>query len=185
MNPFRQLALVLLAPMAVAGAANASVTHLYSYDPANDASRDAAGPVTLQVRQGLLSVTVVNLRSTVAQATADLRPADVRVLGGGGLAALVPAGGGERDLYEVQKADEGPQLVSALCPGASRAWLAFSRIGMDRDVQIAVIGAETGKPARLCRVLAYRFHGEWRAPATGPVLRYRDLPQGRFPGSGG
>jgi hypothetical protein len=183
MNSLCGLALVLLAPVVIAGAAKASVMHLYSYDPANDASRDAAGPVTLQVRQGLLSVTVLNLRSTVAQATADLRPADARVLGGGGLAAMVPAGGAERDLYEVRKSDEGPQLVSALCPGASRGWLAFSRIGMDRDVQIAVIGAATGKPARLCRVLAYRFHGEWRAPATGPALRERDLPHGRFPGS--
>ncbi|MBV8683393.1 MAG: hypothetical protein JO111_10995 [Caulobacteraceae bacterium] len=176
-------AFALVLALSVAGAAKASVMHLYSYDPANDASRDAAGPVTLQVSQGLLHVTVLNLRSTVAQATADLRPADSRALGGGGLASVAPAGSGVRDLYEVQKKDEGPELLSALCPGASRAWLAFSRVGMDRDLRIAVIGAAPGKPARLCHLLAYRFHGEWRAPATGPVMRERDLPHGRFPGT--
>ena len=176
-------ALFLLAPLAVAGAAQADVMHLYSYDPADDSARAAAGPVTLQVRQGLFHVTVVNLRSTVAQATADLRPADTRALGGRGLDAVVPPGGDERDLYEVQKKDEGPELVAALCPGASRAWLAFSKVGMDRDLKIAVIGAAPGKPARLCHVLAYSFHGEWRAPAIGPVMHEKDLPHGRFPGT--
>jgi len=183
MNLFSRLVLALLAPLAIVGAAQANVMHLYSYDPANEASRDAAGPVTLQVSQGLLHATVLNLRSTVAQATADLRPADARVLGGGGLAGVAPAGSGVRDLYEVQKKEEGPELVSALCPGASRAWLAFSKVGMDRDLRIAVIGAAPGKPARLCHLLAYSFHGEWRTPATGPVLRERDLPHGRFPGT--
>jgi hypothetical protein len=182
-SPLRRLALTVFMPMALAGAAQAAVVHLYSYDPADDGSRDAAGPVTLQVRQGLLHATVMNLRSTVAQATADLRPADARALGAPGLEALVPPGGGERDLYEVQKKDDGPALVSALCPGASRAWLAFSKVGMDRDVKIAVIGSSPGKPPRLCHELAYSFHGEWRAPPTGPVMRERDLPHGRFPGS--
>jgi hypothetical protein len=157
--------------------------HLYSYDPADDSAKQAAGPVTLQVRQGLFHTTVLNLRSTVAQATADLVPADARALGGGGLAALMPAGGGERDLYAVQKKDEGPELVSALCPGASQAWLAFSKVGMDRDVKIAVIGATPGKPAHVCHVLAYSFHGEWRAPSTGPIMNENDLPHGRFPGT--
>jgi hypothetical protein len=177
-----RLALMALVPLALATSARADM-HLYSYDPADDGSRDTAGPVTLQVRKGLLHTTVLNLRSTVAQATADLQPADEHALGGGGLAAVVPPGDGERDLYEVQKKDEGPELVAALCPGASRAWLAFSRIGMDRDLKIAVIGAAPGKPARLCHSLAYSFHGEWRAPPTGPILQERDLPHGRFPGS--
>ena len=181
-SPLR-VALALFASVTLAGAAQANVMHLYSYDPANDASRGTAGPVTLQISQGLLHATVLNLRSTVAQATADLRPADPRVLGGGGLAAVAPASAGVRDLYEVQKKDEGPELVSALCPGAARAWLAFSKVGMDRDLRIAVIGAAPGKPARLCHLLAYSFHGEWRAPATGPVMRERDLPHGRFPGT--
>ena len=183
MNLPLRLALALLAPLGAAGAAQASMMHLYSYDPADDGARDAAGPVTLQVRQGLFHTTVLNLRSTVAQATADLRPSDARALGGGGLAAVLPPGGEEQDLYEVQKKDEGSELVSALCPGASRAWLAFSRVGMDRDLKIAVIGAAPGKPARLCHVLAYSFHGEWRAPPTGLILRESDLPHGRFPGS--
>jgi hypothetical protein len=176
------LALAALLPLAMAGVAQAD-THLYSYDPADDGSRDAAGPVTLQVRQGLLHTTVLNLRSTVAQATADLLPADTRALGDEGLAAIVPSGGGRRDLYEVQKKDEGPELVSALCPGASRAWLAFSKVGMNRDVKIAVIGEAPGKPPRLCHTLAYSFHGEWRPPPTGPVLRERDVLHGRFPGT--
>jgi hypothetical protein len=183
MKPPLRLAVAVLAPIAVAGAAQAATMHLYSYDPADDSAKQAAGPVTLQVRQGLFSVTVLNLRSTVAQATADLSPADARALGGGGLAALVPPGGDERSLYEVAKKDEGPELVSALCPGASRAWLAFGKVGMDRDLKIAVIGAAPGKPAHLCHVLSYNFRGEWRAPSIGPVMRESDLPHGRFPGT--
>ena len=183
MRRLPQAVLALVASLSVAVAAQADTLHLYSYDPADNGAREGAGPVTLQVRQGLFHVTVVNLRSTVAQATADLRPADPHALGEGGLAAMLPAGGGERDLYEVQKKDEGPELVSALCPGASRAWLAFTKVGMDRDLKIAVIGAAPGKPARLCHVLAYSFHGEWRAPATGPIMREQDLPHGRFPGT--
>jgi hypothetical protein len=178
-----RLALAVLAPIAVAGATRAATMHLYSYDPADAAAKGAAGPVTLQVRQGLFHTTVLNLRSTVAQATADLIPADARALGSGGVAAVVPPGGDERDLYAVQKKDEGPELVSALCPGASRAWLAFGKVGMDRDLKIAVIGAASGKPAHLCHVLAYSFHGEWRAPAVGPVMNESDLPHGRFPGT--
>jgi hypothetical protein len=174
--------LLMLAVLA-AGPACADTIHLYSYDPADLATRAAAGPLTFQVRKGLLHTTVENLRSTEAQATADLRAAPPQSLGGGRLGALVGSAGDERDLYEVQPRDQGPQLIAALCPGAKRAWLAFSRISMNGDLHIAVIGEAPGAAPRLCHTLVYSFHGEWRAPATGPVLRERDLPHGRFPGT--
>lgn len=169
--------------LALGGPAPADTLHLYSYDPADPATTEAAGPLTFEVKKGLLHTTVLNLRSTVAQATADLRPASPRRLGAAGLAGVVGGDRRERDLYEVVAGDEGPELVAALCPGAKRGWLAFGRVRLDQDLKIDVISAGAGQAPRLCRTLAYAFHGEWRAPPTGPVLRERDLPHGRFPGT--
>jgi hypothetical protein len=177
------LGVLVTALLSLALPAAANNIHLYSYDPADAATRQAAGPLTFQVRKGLLHTTVVNLRSTEAQATADLRPASAGVLGRGGLERVAGTKPDERDLYEVQPADQGPALISALCPGSKRAWLAFGRVQMNQNLRIEVIGTAPGAAPRLCHVLAYSFHGEWRAPATGPVLRERDLPHGRFPGT--
>jgi hypothetical protein len=90
---------------------------------------------------------------------------------------------GERELYEIEPADQGGALIGALCPGATRGWMAFSRVRLDQDLTISVIGQASGKAPRLCHALAYSFHGEWRAPPGGPVVRERDLPHGRFPGT--
>jgi hypothetical protein len=167
----------------IAGGAVAAPLHLYSYDPADAATRQTAGALTFEVRKGLLHTTVINLRSTEASATAELRPADGRALGQGGIDAVVGPKGAEKDLYEVRRTDEGAELISALCPGAARAWLAFSHVRLDRDLEVAVIGQAAGARPHLCHVLAYNFHGEWRAPSTGPALHEKDLPHGRFPGT--
>ncbi len=178
-----RLALAVLMASALAGSAAPDTIHLYSYDPADQGTRDAAGPLTFQVRKGLLHTTVINLRSTEAQATAELRPVDARVLGAAGVAGVVGRGAEERDLYEVRPADQGAELISALCPGAARAWMAFGKVRLDVDLKVAVIGEAKGARPRLCRVLAYSFHGEWIAPATTVALHEKDMPHGRFPGT--
>jgi hypothetical protein len=177
-------AAVVAVGLALAGAARADSFHLYSYDPADDATRQAAGPLTFTFRKGLLHTTVLNLMSTVAKATAYLRPTDERVLGRGGLvAAAGPAAASDHDLYEVQPAEEGAALISAFCPGARRAWMAFGPLKLNRDLSVLVLGTpKAGGPPHLCRTLAFRFHGEWLLP-PGRSIDPRDLQFGRYPGT--
>jgi len=166
----RRLA-ALLAGCAVlaAGAAAADTMHLYSYDPADPATVRAAGPLTFTFKKGLLHTTLLNLRSTVAPATAYLRLVDVRALGRGGFPADAEAVGvyrAERNLYEVEPDAEGAALISAFCPGAGRAWMAFGPMRLNRDLTVLVLGAPAaGGQARLCRTLRFNFHGEWLLPA--------------------
>jgi hypothetical protein len=179
----RAAALASLALLAGAGAARSDTVHFYSYDPGDEATRDAAGPVTLQLRKGLLHTSIVAVRSTEAKASVDLTPAPAAELGRAGLAGVKGVGPAERDLYQVGTADEGAALISALCPGAKRAWMAIGKVRVNADLHMDVIGESPGEAPRLCRALAYSFHGEWRAPPGGPLLRERDLPHGRFPGT--
>jgi len=173
-----------LGGLALAGAARADSLHLYSYDPADTPTRQAAGPLTFTFRKALLHTTVLKLMSTEAQATAYLRPADDKALGRGGLlGAAGPDGSRDRALYEVRSVEEGAALISAFCPGASRAWLAFGPLKLNRDLTVLVLGAPAaGGPARLCRTLAFRFHGEWLLP-PGRAINPRDLEFGRYPGT--
>jgi hypothetical protein len=175
--------LAVLSTGAVAGPATAAGIHLYSYDPGDQETRDAVGALTFQVRKGLLHTTVMNLRSTEAPATVDLRPAGDRALGAGGLAAVIGRRAGERDLYEVARADQGAALIAVLCPGAAKAWMAIGKVRLDQDLAVDVIGEAAGARPRLCHRLTYSFHGEWRVPDTSVVLREKDLPHGRFPGT--
>jgi hypothetical protein len=168
--------------LALAGPAWADSIHIFSYDPADPATREAAGPLTFTFRRGLLSNTVLNLRSTEATATALVHRADEHALGPGGLARLVGPSTRERDLYEVDHAQEGEALISAFCPGAGRAWMAFGRLKLNRDLTVRVMGAPAkGGPAKLCRTLKFTFHGEWRLPPGRPI-NPDDLETPRFPG---
>ncbi|HWF01456.1 MAG TPA: hypothetical protein VG248_16770 [Caulobacteraceae bacterium] len=164
-------------------AARAASLHLYSYDPADQPTREASGGLTFEVRKGLMHSTVLSLMATEAKASAPLRKVDAGALGRGGLAAALGPAPAERDIYQVVAKDEGPALISALCPGSKRAWLAFGVVRFDGDLKVDVIGDQAGRPVRLCRTLAFNFHGEWTAPATSRLVRERDLPHGRFPGT--
>jgi hypothetical protein len=168
--------------LAPTGAARADSVHLYSYDPADAPTRQAAGPLTFAFRKSLLRVTVLKLMSTEAQATAYLRPADERALGKGVTGTAGPAALRDRALYEVRPAEEGGALISAFCPGADRAWMAFGPIKLNRDLSVLVLGAPAGGPAKLCRTLAFRFHGEWLLPPGRPIDP-RELEFGHYPGT--
>jgi len=173
---------VSLATGVIGGAARADSVHLYSYDPADVETRHAAGPLTFMFRKGLLHTTVLNLRSTEATATANLRPADEKALGPGGLAGALGSEPAERSLYQVEPGDEGAALISAFCPGARRAWMAFGPLKLNRDLTVRVIGAPAAGRAKLCRTLRFSFHGEWLLP-PGRQIDPRELQRGRYPGT--
>ena len=172
-------ALVLAASPALA---HADTLRLYSYDPADQATREASGGLTFEVKKGLMHSTVLSLMATDAKASAPLRKVAEGALPGPLRQAMGPRPG-ERDVYEVRPTDEGPALIAALCPGSKRAWLAFGRVRFDQDLKVEVLGDNAGGGLRLCRALAFSFHGEWRAPPSGPVMRERNLPHGRYPGT--
>ncbi len=146
------------------GGAQAGAIRMFSYDPADAETRAAAGPMTVEFKPGLLKPTVLTVRSTEADATVDLAPAPESELGARGLAALAGPEASDRDLYSVRAADEGTALIAALCPGSTRGWLAISRPRYGRDLGMDVFGAPSTGAARLCRKLAFTFHGEWRLP---------------------
>jgi hypothetical protein len=164
-----------------------AASHVYSYDPADATTREVAGPLTFEVYKGLLGGTTIRaLRSTVAAATADLRRAEPRDLGPRGLGGVPGALPGLNDLYEVRPTEEGAALISAFCPGAKRAWIAFGEVGYNETLRIEVLGdspAPAKGGARVCHQLVYDFHGEWRGPPSGPVLKERDVLRGRYPGT--
>ncbi len=164
-----------------ASVANAESIHLYSYDPADRPTREAAGPLTFTFRKGLLHNTLLNLRSTEATASADLRPVDEKDLGPGGLRRLAGASDTARDLYRIQPDGDGAALAAALCGEGASAWMAFSPLRLNRELTVLVIGRTAGGPAKLCRSLSFVFHGEWVLP-PGRSLDPRDLDRPRFPG---
>jgi hypothetical protein len=171
MTPFRftqTLALGLTLALA-AGGAHAALRQ-FSYDPADDVTRAASGPVTLLVNQTMFGVRVLKLRSTEAKVTADLVPSDPGRLPG--------EARGAHGVYRVTGADEGPDLIAALCPGSKRAWLAFSATKYGRDLKAVVFGDDKdGRNVVACRKLAYYFHGEWSLPSgAAPAKPEADAP---------
>ncbi len=175
-----------LAALALALSATAAQArrHVFSYDPADAATRQSAGPVTLDIETNLLGgVTVLDVRSTVAEANADLKRADPRVLGGGGLKRLTGSRSGWGEFYAIEPAEQGAQLIDALCPGSERAWIEMGRPSFGHALRMAVIGKpKDGGPPRLCQQLAYAFHGEWKVPDSGPKIDERGLVRRHFPG---
>jgi hypothetical protein len=176
MLPPARLLLGALATLALVAPAAAAV-RIFSYDAANDATRRVAGDLTFEFNQHLIFTTVLNIHSTEGKAAADLKPADERALGRGGLSRLIGEGAQERDLYEVEPKAEGAELIRAFCPGSRRAWLAFGRLAEARPLRVRVIGDDpAGGPARLCHTLDFGYRGEWTLPG-GSGVPARDLLQ--------
>ncbi|MGH6971191.1 MAG: hypothetical protein ACREEQ_06225 [Caulobacteraceae bacterium] len=143
---------------------------IFSYDAADAATRRVAGDLTFQFRQRLFFQKVLDLRSTEGRAAADLKPANERVLGRGGLSRLIGADAHERDLYAVEPDAQGTELIRALCPGSTKAWLAFGRLKAGAPLRVDVLGDNpAGGGARLCQRLDFAFRGEWTAPQGSGV----------------
>jgi hypothetical protein len=158
---------VALALALVAGGAQAALRQ-FSYDPADAATRTASGPVTLLISQSMFGVKVLKLRSTEAKATVDLARADPGRLPD-------PVRGTP---YRIRGADDGPAFTAALCPGSKQAWLAVSPVRYGADLQMAVVGDDpSSKALKLCRLLRFSFHGEWRLPSgASPKLEADEAP---------
>ncbi|HEY5072785.1 MAG TPA: hypothetical protein VII63_12235 [Caulobacteraceae bacterium] len=180
MNPCRSCVAGFVAVAILAsGQAGAATRRIFSYDPGDDATRRAAGALTFEFDQKLLSTRVIRVRATEGAASAELKPARERALGSGNLSSLVAGGPAERDLYEVLPTDEGPAMMSAFCPGARRVWMDFGRLRANQDLRVYVFGGgATG--TRLCKTFNFTFHGEWRLP-PGPAMDPNRLPQPHFP----
>jgi hypothetical protein len=156
---------LILAALALATAVSpaAAAIRQFSYDPANEETRTAAGALTFMINQKMFSTRVLKLRATEAQATADLRRADPSVLG----RSIDHAS--ERDVYEVLPADDGAALIAAFCPGSKRAWMAFSPVRLNQDLSVLVVGdSPAGGGPHHCRSFEFSFHGEWRVPPGAP-----------------
>ncbi|HUZ14117.1 MAG TPA: hypothetical protein VMU93_14870 [Caulobacteraceae bacterium] len=178
-----RLAAALAAALALglAGAAAAGV-RIYSYDPANALTRRTAGDLTFEFERRFIFTRVLSVRSTEGEATADLKPARETALGRGGLDGVIGRRARGRDLYEIEPAAEGADMIRAFCPGSARAWLAFGRIRQGHGLRVRVIGEAAGASrARLCATLDFTFHGEWRAAAAGQPVRPGDLLEPHFP----
>jgi hypothetical protein len=157
--------------LALAGPVAASQV-MYSFDsadPQTEAMTESG--VTLLLDKSLLHLRVLKLVETLDVGEADLRPAAEGELGRGGLAGVLGRDAPEHDLYAITAKADGRALSRALCHGSEKAWLAFSPIREDRELQVSAMGRDpaTGQ-TRLCITLNYAFHGVWGLP---PV----DLPQ--------
>lgn len=173
------LAALALAALAICAPARASSLHIWSYDPANADTRSAAGALTFEFNRRLVFTTVLRVLATEGEAKADVAPADEKVLGRGGLTALIGPRAFERDLYRIEPRDEGAAMIAALCPNSQRAWLAFGRLRANHDLRIYVLGdGGAGRDAHLCKTLDYTFHGEWKLPSDAKFdTRLVDRPQ--------
>lgn len=162
-------ALILGVALVLAASSAHAALRQFSYDPVDDVTRTASGPITLLINQGMFGVRVLKLRSTEAKATADLAPADPGRLPG--------EARGAHGVYRVTGADDGPAFTAALCPGSKQAWLAFSGVRYGEDLSAVVFGdAQDGRGVRACKKLAYAFHGEWRLPPGKPPKPEADAP---------
>ena len=171
---------LLLLTFAAAAPARADAVRMFSYDPADTVTRRAAGALTFEFRQHLITTEVIRVDATTGQASATLHGAADRDLGAP-IEALIGPTARERDLYEIRPDGEGAAMVQAFCPGAARAWLAFGRLRANLPLRVHVLGAATGSPAHLCTTLNFEFRGEWRGPRVRDEVRQNEIRQPHFP----
>ena len=165
-----KLALGLALACLAAGAAQAE-RKMYSYDPISaDAKRLTGAGVTVLFDKKLTGTKVLKVLATGVPVQARLVGGREKDLGPGGLGAM---NGVDADaaLYEVDpKFEQGRVYVRAFCPGATRLWLSFSRLGVHRDLRIQAFGDDPkGGATRVCGTLDFSWRGEWKLPGgTAP-----------------
>ena len=145
---------------------------MFSYDPISaDAKRLTGAGLTVLFDQGLMGGTrPIKVLATGVPAQGLLIRGRERDLGPEGLAGLEGVDA-DAALYEVDpKAEQGRVYIRAFCPGATRLWLSFSRIGVRRDLRIQAFGDEARKvgdtpgQVRVCGTLDFSWRGEWKLP---------------------
>lgn len=158
--------LALLASALVLGAAGpaAAAERMISFDPDSaDARRLTGRGVTVVFNSLLGRQRVVKIMATAVPATAELSAAPNRVLGE--LTAEAPG-----QLYAIDPgAGQGAAYIRAFCPGSTKAWLGFGRIGR-YPLTIQAFGDDPARSGavRKCAQMTFRFRGEWALPGRGP-----------------
>lgn len=169
--------LALAGVLAAATAAHAADQRIYSYEPADQATRQRVDQgLTLVMDKGMFSMTVREVLATQARATAVLRPAHERDLGER-LDRILPKGAWGNDIYAVTEREQGPGMVRAFCPGSSKGWLVITPPKARRPVHIHALGDDpaSGK-ARYCTTLNLNFRGEWKLPDVGRTPTMQPVP---------
>ncbi len=168
---------VCLAATVAAPAAAFADFHIYSYDPKSAASHALTQTgLSFQFEQRLFGGTrIERIMQTGDRGSADLKPASDNALGPGGLKAALgpekPAGA----LYQISPNEDGQAFVSAVCPGAEKAWLVIGSMRRFDDLIVQAVGRDAGaKAARRCVTMEFSFRSDWRLPERPP-------PRVRFP----
>jgi len=164
-------ALALLLAMGLGGLAHAADQRIYSYVPANDATRKRIDSgLTFVFDKGFMGMRVKEILATEAKAQAAVDPASERELGAR-LNDVLPEGSFERELYAIKAVDQGPAMIRAFCPGSTKGWLVFGPLRPRAGVIIHALGDDpAGGGARHCATLAFAFRGEWRLPPPNPLV---------------
>ena len=149
-----------------AGTAHAE-RKMYSYDPISpDAKRLTGAGLTVLFDKKLTGTRVVKVMATGVPVQGRLIDGREKDLAPGGLKAM---DGVDADaaLYEIDpKFEQGKIYIRAFCPGSTRLWLSFSRLGVYRDLRVQAFGDNPkGGPARVCGTLDFSYRGEWKLPA--------------------
>ena len=158
----------MLACLAMGASATAAHAErkMYSYDPISaDAKRLTGAGLTVLFDKTLTGTRVTKVLATGVPVQGRLIGGREKDLGPGGLKAI---DGVDADaaLYEIDpKFEQGKIYIRAFCPGATRLWLSFSRLGVHRDLRVQAFGDDPGGgPARLCGTLDFSYRGEWKLP---------------------
>jgi hypothetical protein len=165
MRGFVAMGVGLLAA-AVAAAAEAQSTRLFSYDPASAEARSLLGGVTLEVKPAFMRMRAQRLMATMGHAVAELdEPGDDPTVSPNALERLIGPGGGDSAVYGLKPGEHADALVRALCRGSDRAWMTTTAIRRGRGLTLRFIGrdASTGE-GWVCATLEYRWRGEWALP---------------------
>ncbi len=163
------LMLACLAIGASAAAAHAE-RKMYSYDPISaDAKRLTGAGLTVLFDKTLTGTRVTKVLATGVPVQGRLIGGREKDLGPGGLKAIEGVDA-DAALYEIDpKFEQGKIYIRAFCPGATRLWLSFGRLGVHRDLRVQAFGdtpkdGPNGGAARLCGTLDFSYRGEWKLP---------------------
>lgn len=156
-----------LATAVMATTAARAERKMYSYDPISaDAKRLTGAGLTVVFDKTLTGTRVLKVLATGVPVQGRLIDGREKDLGPGGLKAM---SGVDADaaLYEIDpKFEQGRIYIRAFCPGATRLWLSFSRLALQRDLRVQAFGDDpNGGPARVCGTLDFSFRGEWKLPS--------------------
>lgn len=164
MTPLRILSALALALLAAAPA-QAADRRMVTYDSASpEATRLTGAGLTFVFETSLLRTRVLAVRATAVPVGAVVRRSGGEV--NRRLDALMGQDARTGTLYEVDPTEEqGKIMVQAFCPGSKAGWLAIGAIVRNRPLRVHAFGDDpAGGGPRLCGVMDFSYHGEWRAP---------------------